>query len=31
MNVYEFFNIVSYSIDKAAEDKRRLDMWKNRN
>lgn len=28
MNVYEFFNILCYSIDKANDEKRRMDLWK---
>lgn len=30
MNVYEFFNILCYSIDKDNEDRRNLEMWKNK-
>ena len=28
MNIYEFFNILCYSIDKANEEKRQLENWK---
>lgn len=28
MNVYEFFNIVCYRIDKDNEDKRNMELWK---
>jgi hypothetical protein len=28
MNIYEFFNVLCYSIDKANEEKRQLEMWK---
>lgn len=31
MNIYEFFNIVAYSKDKAAFDKEQIDKWKMRN
>lgn len=28
MNIYEFFNILCYSIDKSNEEKRQLENWK---
>lgn len=31
MNVYEFFNILCYAIDKANEEKRQLDNWRKKN
>lgn len=31
MGVYEFFNIVSYSKDKAEYDKEQINKWKKRN
>lgn len=28
MNVYEFFNILCYAIDKSEEERRRVEHWK---
>lgn len=28
MNPYFFFNVLSYKIDKSAEEKRQIDEWK---
>jgi hypothetical protein len=30
MNPYFFFNVLSYKMDKNAEEKRQIDEWKKR-